>query len=89
MTYEARENSGTLSRNPDKDPANTSHAKWGDYKGECAVTCPQCNQPIKFWLTAWLKEGKTGRFLSLAFRPRAGRQDAQAPLPPVQKPMRY
>jgi hypothetical protein len=33
------------------------------YKGDCIINGQ------KFWISAWLKEGKSGKYMSLAFRP--------------------
>ena len=70
MAYEARPNSGTLfketERKSDKHP---------EYEGEYLVECPHCNASHKGWVKAWVKEGKKGKFFSLAFKARSGRQE--------------
>lgn len=52
-------NSGIISQNKDKQ--NDRHA---DYKGEAEV------DGVSYWISGWLKEGKRGKFLSLAFKPK-------------------
>lgn len=57
MAYEQRDNTGTLFRNEDKDPDNE---KDRDYQGSITVG------GVEYWLSAWIKEGKRGKFMSLA-----------------------
>jgi hypothetical protein len=64
-----RDNSGVLFVNDKKD-----NEKAPNYKGNIMVDGQE------YWLSAWVKEGKTGKFLGLAVSPR----DAQ---PPVSKPV--
>lgn len=35
-----------------------------DYEGNCEV------DGVSYWISAWLKEGKSGKFMSLAFKPK-------------------
>jgi len=58
-----RDNSGILFRN-DKEGGNPN---WPDYKGTCTVNGQE------FWLSAWIKTGKNGKFMSLAFTPKEER----------------
>lgn len=76
MAYEQRDNSGTLFRNDRKEQPN--HA---DYQGECMV------DGNLYYMNAWLKEGKNGKFFSFSFRPKApqGKQQTSAP-PKASKP---
>jgi hypothetical protein len=60
MAYETRDNSGTLFRNERKEQPN--HA---DYQGECMIDGQM------YYMNAWLKEGKNGKFMSFSFRPKA------------------
>jgi hypothetical protein len=64
-----RDNSGVLFRNDKKD-----NERAPEYKGNIMVDGQE------YWLSAWIKEGKTGKFMGLAVSPR----DAQ---PPASKPM--
>ena len=66
---EKKDNSGVLFKNDKKDTE-----KHPDYKGNMMVDGQE------YWLSAWVKEGKNGKFLGLAVSPR----DAQ---PPASKPM--
>ena len=68
--FEQRDNSGTLFRNDRKEQPN--HA---DYQGECMV------DGNLYYMNAWLKEGKNGKFFSFSFRPKApqGKPQTSAP----------
>lgn len=58
------DNSGTLSRNKDKKEPN--HA---DHRGSCMI------EGKEYWINAWVKEGKYGKFFSLSFREKQPRND--------------
>jgi hypothetical protein len=60
--WELRDMSGSLFRNANKDEER--HA---DYKGEIMV------EGKVYWLNAWIKQGKNGKFLSLSVKPKAAR----------------
>jgi hypothetical protein len=64
-----RDNSGVLFKNDKKD-----NERAPEYKGNIMV------DGNEYWISAWIKEGKTGKFMGLAVSPR----DAQ---PPANKPM--
>jgi len=66
-TFEQRDNSGTLFRNERKEQPN--HA---DYEGTAMIGGKE------YWMNAWLKEGKKGKFMSFSFR-------EKAPSRPVEK----
>jgi hypothetical protein len=56
MAYEQRDNSGTLGRNDRKDKPNHP-----DHRGQCIID----GKP--YWISAWIKEGPSGKFFSLSF----------------------
>ena len=65
------DNSGTLSRNKDKDKAD-ANPKWPDFKGSITV------EGQDYWLSGWVKEGKQGKFFSLSVSPKEAEHDARA-----------
>lgn len=67
MAYEQRDNSGTLFKNDKKE--KDSHP---DYRGSAMV------DGTEYWLSAWIKEGQRGKFMSLSL---TQKQDAQQPAP--------
>lgn len=71
MPYEQRDLSGSLFKN-DRNEKET-HA---DYKGSCLI------DGHEYWIDSWVKEGKKGKFMSLAFK----RKDSQAVSKPTATP---
>ena len=67
---EKRDNSGVLFKNENKD-----NEKKPDYKGSIMV------DGNEYWLSAWIKEGKTGKFMGLAVSPRDAQPPASKPVP--------
>ena len=61
--YQPKDNSGNLFKVPD-----LKSEKHPPYEGEFAVICPHCQAPAKGWVKAWVKDGKAGKFFSLAFK---------------------
>lgn len=60
--------SGVLFKNDRKEKTSQP-----DYKGSCEIDGEE------FWIAAWIKDGKKGKFMSLAFTPK----EETAPPPPA------
>ena len=56
-------NSGILFRNIDK-----KSDKHPTHRGDANLTCVHCGAINEVWLSAWVKEGRKGKFFSLSFR---------------------
>jgi len=61
-----RDNSGVLFKNDKKETSNHP-----DYKGNVRVNGQE------YWLSAWIQEGKNGKFMGLALSPKE--EQGQAP----------
>lgn len=61
MGQSDRDNSGTISKNEQK-----KESKHPDYKGGAMI------DGVQYWVSAWIKKGENGNFLSLAFSPKEG-----------------
>lgn len=66
-----RDNSGALFRIPAKERLNE---RWPDLRGDITINGQ------KYWLSAWIKEGKRGKFMSLAVKPAEEKREEQ-PVP--------
>lgn len=65
MTERNKDNTGVLFRNDRKE--NDKHP---DRKGQCLIDGKE------YWVAGWLKDGKNGQFLSLAFTLKDAKADA-------------
>jgi len=74
--YQQRDNSGNLFKNQSKKSDNAP-----DYSGGAVIQ----GKPLR--ISAWIKDGKNGEFMSLAFSPKdqqnGNQQQRQASKPPV------
>ena len=68
---EQRDMSGALSRNEDKAKPD-ANKNWPDYKGSIRI------DGRDFWLSGWVKNGKKGKFLSLAVKAKSDAQEKPA-----------
>lgn len=57
MAYEQKDNSGVLFKNDKKESE-----KHPDYKGNALINGQQ------YWISAWIKDGKKGKFMSISFK---------------------
>lgn len=65
------DNSGALFKNERKE--QDSHP---DYTGKATV------KGIEYWVSAWIKTGAKGKWLSLSYKPKeAGRAEVVSPVP--------
>lgn len=65
-----RTNTGVLFKNDRKE--KDTHP---DYKGQMNV------DGTEFWLSAWIKNGANGKFMSIAIKPKEGARPARRPPP--------
>ena len=65
-----RNNSGYLFKNDRKETGNHP-----DYRGNITVDGQE------YWISAWIKEGKNGKYMGLAVSPRITEPQASKPLP--------
>lgn len=67
---ERRDNSGTLGKNDrrEKDTHPT-------HRGKCVI------EGKEYWISAWVKEGPSGKFFSLSFKPKETQEPAVAAQP--------
>lgn len=61
------DNSGSLSKNAKKEKPNHP-----DYQGSATIG------GVEFWLSAWIKDGTKGKWMSLAFKPKDEKPESKA-----------
>ena len=71
---EKRDNSGVLFKSDKRDNERAPH-----YKGNITV------EGKDYWLSAWIKEGKSGKFMGLALSPK----DEQPPAKSTPRPSKH
>lgn len=59
MAFEQRDMSGSLFKNDKRQ-----NDKQPEYKGDCLI------DGVAYWISAWVKDGKNGKFFSFAFKPK-------------------
>jgi hypothetical protein len=70
MAYELRDNSGTLFKNDKGD-----NPKRPDYRGDLLV------EGVLYELSAWIKEGNKGKFMSLSCKPKEAKPEPKGKEP--------
>jgi hypothetical protein len=86
MAYEMKDNSGSLFKQP---PEKMTKDTSPPYEGEFKIICPHCAAESRGWCKAWVREGKLGKFFSLAFKFRQAQPDRvpdQKPAAPAARP---
>ncbi len=72
MTYEKREGQGSLFKNDKKETENHP-----DYRGDILIDGQE------YWLSAWIKEGKNGKFMSLSAKLKDAKPAKTTKAPPI------
>jgi hypothetical protein len=67
MAYELKDGQGSLFKNEKRTTDNHPHATGSALIGG-----------VEYWVSAWTKEGKNGKFQSLAFKPK-DKQESRKP----------
>ena len=67
-------NSGALNKNENKRPDKNDP----DYQGQAEV------DGVGYWLSAWVKSGPNGKFLSLSFKPKQAKSAPAKASKPVE-----
>lgn len=66
MAYEIRDNSGSLFKNDKKQEGDNKP----NYTGQVMIN------GVEMWISAWLKDGPNGKWMSLSFKPKEQQQAA-------------
>ena len=69
--YAKKAETGAIFRNDKSAPG--ANPNWPDYKGDALIG------GVEMWVSAWIKEGSKGKFMSLAFTPKQAKADKPAP----------
>jgi hypothetical protein len=80
MAYEQRDNSGKMFKNVEKNQEG-GNPRWPDYKGNIMVA------GVDYWLSCWVKDGKKGKFLSVAVQAKDERQEGRRAAPTAAAPV--
>lgn len=64
--FQHRENSGSVFKNERKEQPNHP-----DYRGSALIG------GVEYWVSGWLKDGRTGKWLSMSFSPKDGGFDGR------------
>ena len=67
MGFEIRENSGTLHKNTRRE--KDTHP---NLRGECLI------DGVAYWVDAWTKDARSGKWLSLSFKRKDSKQEEPA-----------
>lgn len=77
MTDKKYDNSGALFKNDRRQ-----NDKQPEYSGNLTIN------GVEYWLSAWVKEGKSGKFFSLSVKPKEAKSEAKpAPRQSVREEM--
>lgn len=68
MAYQQKEGQGSLFKNDERQSEKHPNAKGSALIGG-----------VEYWVSAWTKEGKNGKWQSLAFTPKKDQQGKHAP----------
>lgn len=66
MAYEQRDNSGSLFKNDKREKDSHPNAK-----GTAMI------DGVEYWVSAWTKEGKSGKFQSLSFQKKEAKTEGK------------
>ncbi len=70
VAFTQKDNTGALFKNEDRSEDTHPNAK-----GSCTI------EGVEYWLSAWTKEGKSGKFQSLTFKRKKPKNDEDSDVP--------